>query len=483
MQFKTLVEAVAYWAKETPDKTCLIDAETDSRITYGEFWRQVCMFARRLREGGLDEGARVVVRVGPAIETVVAQFGIYLAGGVCCPVEKHMKPQKVMEMLEYYDSALLISSERLDFRDGYIALSDVRNSENDGCAAYALPDAQAMCDIIFTTGTTGKAKGVMLDYSSNHLFAKAWQKTFDISNTDVLMWANPLERVPGIGTYGAAFLSGGTAVHYSGIVFADFFSAIALYEVRAVFMASSQLSILIENASELFESIAGQLRLLVVYGSFVSDKIRSKATELLPTTDIYVHYGATESSIISYYKLECGVEKTNCVGKPFQYTKVYASENCDKNIGIQVESECMMLGYWKAPDLTEKAMQNGRLNMADAGYIGADGLLYLVGRKDDIIDSGGYKIAPYEIEDAAMRLEGIVECACVPAEHKILGHIPALYVVVKNGADISVKQIARHLANRLETYKIPRVIKIMDELPKVGGKIDRKALSAMSDIG
>ncbi len=218
LHFSSLVEAVAYWAEQTPDKVCLIEAETDRKLTYGEFWRRIRIFARRLSEYGLCKGDRVVVRVGPLLETFVAQFGIYLAGGVYCPVEKHMKELKMLEMLDYYDSTLLISSERVEFAGQYIEIGSVLD-DGEPLENYTFPNPEDMCAIVFTTGTTGKAKGVMIPFKNPAIYGDVQSKLFSTHKNDSWLWSSSLDRAGGIRAFSMSIESGGCSIHLSDIVF------------------------------------------------------------------------------------------------------------------------------------------------------------------------------------------------------------------------------------------------------------------------
>jgi acyl-coenzyme A synthetase/AMP-(fatty) acid ligase len=114
----------------------------------------------------------------------------------------------------------------------------------------------------------------------------------------------------------------------------------------------------------------------------------------------------------------------------------------------------------------------------DMGYVGTNGHFYVTGRKDDIIISGAKKIAPYEIENIALEFPEVRDCACVPVSNKLLGHAPVLFVVREHESSFNAKTIHDKLAERIEPFKLPRSILLIEELPKIKNmnKIDRKAL-------
>lgn len=142
---------------------------------------------------------------------------------------------------------------------------------------------------------------------------------------------------------------------------------------------------------------------------------------------------------------------------------------------IAIKSNTVTAGYWREPELTEKTIQNGIIYMSDLGYFDDEGYLYLAGRRDDVINFGGFKVAPTEVEDVALRYPSIAECVCIPYESNIYGLCIKMYVVVKSGYSFEAKEIAEYLKTKLEAYKVPKLIDSIDEIPKTfNGKTDRK---------
>jgi long-chain acyl-CoA synthetase len=137
-----------------------------------------------------------------------------------------------------------------------------------------------------------------------------------------------------------------------------------------------------------------------------------------------------------------------------------------------------MMGYWLDPSLTDSVLSDKRLVMADIGYLGDDGMLYIMGRRDDVINTGGNKVAPYEIEELAMKLPFVRECVCVGVTDKIKGYVPKLYVVTRDNEEYSQKEIYNFLSTHLETYKLPKYIEEVEAIPKTSdfGKPRRNIL-------
>ena len=136
-----------------------------------------------------------------------------------------------------------------------------------------------------------------------------------------------------------------------------------------------------------------------------------------------------------------------------------------------------MSGYINAPELTATVLSNGRIYTNDIGYLGSDGLVYMLGRSGEIINLGGFKINPVEIETAVQRYPGIADCACVPKEDELLGQVPKLFVVMESGQEVDLKDLSVFLRKYLEDYKVPKEIEIISSIPRTfNGKIVRRKL-------
>lgn len=493
MEGASLLEVIAERAQTTPDKPCLIDSETGRSVSYGMFWDHIRAFAARLRQLGLNREDRVVVRVGAPIETFVAQYGVNLAGGVFCPVEKHMKPLKLLELLEYYDSAFLVSSQAVDFPGCWVDLESVCQSGTEDMAQAGgeelpFPRAEELCAIVFTTGTTGKAKGVMGSYGSHLISARMRCQAYGITEKDIYCWVRPLDRESGLRHFGVALAAGATAVHYNGVVFVgSFLKSLRQYGVTTIHIQSFSITMLLRAAPDALREYGGQLRAMTFSSGALPEVYREQLRQLLPSTRLFIQYSSTEVSAIAFYEYSRDPGRENCVGKPFPGVEVELLDedgapmehSSRSRLGnIACHSPTRMLGYWNDPELTAETLQDGWVTMTDMGYRDEDGYLYLMGRRDDVIVSGGHKIAPYELENVAAGMEGVSECVCVPAANDLLGAVPKLFVVMRPGAEFSAKAVYDYLAARLETYKLPRVIRELEALPRIpgSGKINRREL-------
>ena len=140
-----------------------------------------------------------------------------------------------------------------------------------------------------------------------------------------------------------------------------------------------------------------------------------------------------------------------------------------------------MPGYLKEPEITKEVMDDeGTLYTNDLGYMGEDGFVYLLGRKGDVINMGGIKIAPSEIEEVVAQNEMIKECACIPIPDEITGEAPKLFIVINEGFEYDEKSLHRFMLEKLEAIRVPKVVQVIDALPRTfNGKVIKRMLKEM----
>ena len=192
---------------------------------------------------------------------------------------------------------------------------------------------------------------------------------------------------------------------------------------------------------------------------------------ILPNTRLYNTYASTETGIISSYNYNDGKCEVGCLGKPMKHSQIIIT---DKGL-IACKGKTLMTGYVGDPDRTASVLKDGVIYTSDIGTIDEEGMLHLKGREDDVINVGGFKVAPTEVEDAALSYPDVKDCICIPVEHIITGKALKLLVVMKDGKELNRKELALHLKSKLETYKIPLSYSEVEKIERTfNGKINRK---------
>ena len=205
--------------------------------------------------------------------------------------------------------------------------------------------------------------------------------------------------------------------------------------------------------------------------------------KLLPYSRLYNTYQATEIPGGTAYNYNEEDFRANCIGKPVRTMDIaiLTEDGCfTKEAGVEgqicAKSELVMKGYYNEPELTQSVFKDGWFVSSDIGTFDADGYLYYIGRKDDVINLGGYKIAPTELESLALQFGLVQECICIEDSDEYGVPYLKLLVVVEDKSKFDPVALNAFLSDKLEKYKIPRVIEAVDALIKTfNGKPDRKA--------
>ena len=167
-----------------------------------------------------------------------------------------------------------------------------------------------------------------------------------------------------------------------------------------------------------------------------------------------------------------GLPGVGILGRPMPHSGVHIT---DAGL-IACTGDTLMTGYVGEPERTAQVMRDGVLYTSDVGTIDAEGRLHLQGREDDVINVGGYKVAPTEVEDAAMSHPSVVDCLCTSVDHKITGKALKLIVVVSEGHTLDKRALARFLSTRLEPFKVPMLYEQAGSIRRTfNGKPDRKS--------
>jgi len=485
---KSILEAIRNHSFEQPDKLCIADYGI-REYSYGEYWQLIQGFAAYLKKKGLNKGECIVIQAIQSALFTAAEGGIQLAGGISVPVEKDAAEEKIDEIVKTTNAKFLIGTNAVLLNsDIFLNIHDIaeyiQQTKGD-TDKVILPESDDIAEILFTTGTTGDAKGVMISHSNNVAVAENIVYGVKMKPDNIELIPVPINHSYGLRSYYANMLNGSTVILIDGIAFLkNFFEAIDKHRVTSLALVPSAISMILKFSKNYISNYAEQIDYVQSGTAILSEDIKEALCRLLPNSRLYNFYGSTESGrccIIDYSK-EKG--KPFCIGKPAYnaYFRIVDNEgntikSTREKIGhLACFGKMNMVGYWKDPELTSRMNVDGYILTNDLCFI-EDGYIYYVGRQGDIINVGGNKVIPAEVEEAASKVECISDCVCIPAVDKFMGQVPKLLVVVKEGFEFDKQSIYDYLLKNLESFKVPKIIEQIGEIPRMyNGKIDRKAL-------
>jgi len=476
----TIVERIRLHAGNHPDKLAVVFE--NEKITYGELWENARRFAGLIREMGVKAGDRVIVQAAYTNWFVVACYGCHLAGAVFVPIEKISTQATVEDIASRVDAGLILSNHDMDSCPclTYAGLAE----KLQGAAPYegALPTPDMVADMMFTTGTTGAPKGVVLSHRNIMKTALVRVHEVEIKENNVGITLVPLNHVAPMRELYLNGYMGSTFIFLDGITkMKRMFSLMEEYHVTSLYLPPANISILQQLSRDKLHAFADQIDYVYTASAPMQEAQRAFMREMLPHSRLYFSYGSSENGSVCLHRYDLHEKDITCVGKSCVDVdvKVVGDDFAPVAQGqpgtIMIRSDMNMLGYWKRDDLNAEVFHDGYFLSNDIGLFDEEGFLYVKGRKDDVINIGGLKVVPSEIENAVLTIEGIEDCVCFAVPDRLTGQTPKLLITTNEHFQGSLSIVFTELTAKLDRYKIPTVIEIVDSIQRTAnGKVDRK---------
>lgn len=478
---KTIEEQIFDQVQNIPDKVALISGDTE--ITYSQLWDYCLCAAEKLKQVyHLKKGDRVILSTAGNIEFVYTYFGVHIAGGICVPIDPDTN-QTRFEYIEKSTTPVCVMGLLHNVKKETIPFSDVVNGTSK--ATYIVPEQSQVADILFTTGTTGAPKGVALSY--NNLSAAARNINAFIGNTssDVELLALPVSHSFGLGRLRCTLSKGATVVMLG--TFANvkkFFKEMARCQVTMFAMVPASWGFIKKMSGKYIGKFADQLKFIEIGSSFMPVDDKELLMSLLPKTRICMHYGSTEASRSAFMEFHTYKNNLLSIGKasPNVEIKIFTSQGTPAALGeegeVCVKGEHVTCSYWnETPERFASDFYDGYFRTGDCGTMDAEGNIYLKSRIKEMINVGGKKVSPMEVEDILNTIPGIKESACIgiPDPGIVLGEVVKAFIVADD--NLSDEDIMQQLRPQLEVYKLPVEIERINVIPKTtSGKIQRLSL-------
>ena len=429
-----------------PDKVAVVCGDTS--LTYAQLWQEV---ARRAQDFHPHEV--VCFRSSQDIDFLVTYMAVHLAGGVAAPLE-HGMPDTLFERIS----------------------SAVAHS-------FTLHSSLPIADILYTTGTTGQSKGVMISHRALIADAENLIAGQGFSHDLVFIINGPLNHIGSLSKIWPCIILGATILIIEGMKDLNaFFRALDTPPSSfllppssklkfATFFVPATIRMILQFAPDRLASYAHKLDFIESGAAPLPQTDMKRLCELLPHTRLYNTYASTETGIIATYNYNDGRCMANCLGRPMPHSKILIT--LDGLIACQ--GDTLMSGYVGDPELTATVLRDDTVFTSDVGILDEEGMLHLSGRASDVINVGGFKVSPIEVEEAAMASPMVSDCICISASHPVTGRALKLLVVTPPGQKLDKRTLARYLADRLEPYKVPMLYEQVDTIARTyNGKLDRK---------
>lgn len=502
-------QAAALWFKEQ----CL---------TYAQLDAQVDKVANGLTAQGLGAGERVAVYLPKQPETVTALFGASRAGGCFVPVNPLLKPRQVAYILADCNVRILVTSaqrlnviaealaecpdlETVVLVDGVAGDTEFTGATVIGfdslCAATtSTPHSRIdtdMAAILYTSGSTGHPKGVMLSHRNMVAGARSVATYLENSPEDRILAVLPLSFDAGLSQLTTAFSVGASAVLMDYLLPRDVIRAVVKYDITgmgAVPPLWNQLATL-----EWPEQAVSTLRYITNTGGAMPVPTTRALRNALPDTRVFLMYGLTEAFRSTFLPPEEVDRRPESMGKAIPNAEILVVDEHGKVCGPGQPGELVhrgalvAMGYWNDPEKTalrfrpapgqppEAPLPEMAVWSGDQVVRDEDGFLYFVSRKDEMIKTSGYRVSPTEVEEVAYSVPGVAGAVALGLAHATLGQAIALVIAHSDG-DSDPEALREETLNAcrrdLPNFMVPSLVIVRDSMPhNPNGKIDRNALA------
>lgn len=511
----TLADLLSTQAQRYNSKTFLIRPEHEREISYADFFATVNRAAHALRSLGIGRGDKVAILTSNQPEFLFAFFGAISLGAVAAPVNNLLKPAEIEYILSHAEAkALIVASRFLHLVQPVLGnLPDLRSivqidgDEEGGPfsglrrlleqqpaappAAEIAPDDEAV--LLYTSGTTGKPKGVLLthrNFIANARDITAWHRLGPSDRTLCLL---PLFHVNAeVLSTTVPLFSGGSVVLPERFSAGHFWPLVARYRPNWFSAAPTVLTILLNTPRDRETLDVSPLHFCLCGTAPLPVELHKRFEEAFGVM-VLEGYGLTETTCRSTFNphppagaailgRSDGYRKLGSVGLPIgNEVKVFDDRDVEVPAGVVgevvVRGENVMKGYFRDPAATAEALSSGWLHTGDVGRKDEDGYLYITDRKKDMIIRGGENIYPREVDEVLYQHPGVHFAAAVGVPDDKYGEDVAAFIVPKEGEGVSEQEILDFCRARLADYKCPKSVRFVDDIPKgPTGKLLRRKL-------
>ncbi|MBJ6766051.1 AMP-binding protein [Myxococcaceae bacterium JPH2] len=506
MSFGTLDDVLFRTRARAPEQPAIQSG--NRQVTYREFAEAVGAFATGLHRAGVQRGDRVAIALPNGIDAAVAIYGTLRAGAAFVPLNPSIKADKLAAILANCSAAMLVCAPALldmarqarervpglritcasdDVPSGVAPFSALLSAPAEGEGPAHEEDLAA---IIYTSGSTGTPKGVTLTHR-NMVFAATSISTYlEMTAADRVLSVLPLSFDYGLYQLLLCVHVGATLLLEPGVGYPGrLISMLAEHQVTGLPGVPTLFRLLL-SLPGLGERSWPSLRYVTNTGAALARDTIQMLRKTFPSASVYSMYGLTECKRVSYLPPAEIDRHPDSVGIAIPGTEVWVEDDAGRPVGpgeigqLMVRGPHVMQGYWNDPTGTAERLREGRwpwertLATGDLFRRDEDGLLYFVGRRDDLIKSRGERISPREVENVLLSAPGVFEAAVIGVPHELLGQAVCAHVAPRPGVELDIRELDRFCKARLEEHHAPHRFVIHAQLPTTpNGKIDKRALA------
>src|SRR4051812_2328587 len=493
---------LAHHASRTPDKAMTVFR--GESITYGEMADRVAALAGGLADRGVGRGQVVGLLSYNCTEFLETVFAANYLGAVAMPINWRLAAPEVRYILEHSEARALVCDEPLvdvaneatkgiersllracvsqPVPDGWTPLADLHTGATTPEAASA--GADDVHRLMYTSGTTGRPKGVMLTHANLAWKNMAHVIEFGFTSADLGLACGPLYHVGALDlTTTSLIAAGATVIIHSAFDAAEVVKELERSRVSTVWLAPAMVNAIMA-LPDIEQRDLSSVRLVINGGEKMPIPLIERIQRVFSSAWFADAYGLTETvSGDTFLDRDSIISKLGSVGRPCLYLELDIWDEHGKSLPPGERGEIVMRGpkvfkgYWRDSDATANAFAGGWFHTGDIGVRDDDGYLFIVDRLKDMIVSGGENIAGSEVERVLYEHESVLEAAVVGRPDERWGEVPVAFVVLSAPEASTPEELVEHCGRQLAKFKVPKQVVLVDALPRnPSGKVLKREL-------
>jgi long-chain acyl-CoA synthetase len=487
---RPLIESLLAHADAAPERIAFSGGDSD--VTYGAFAKMIAAAAARITDTISQRGERVVLCGSNSPQLAAAYFAIHAAGGVAVLLDAATPAETFRWIVEDAEPRLILCAAGFQ---GAAQTGNLAGVHVEDLAAFTSADASrphisprvaldADADLIYTTGTTGRRKGVLLSHENIAQAAVNIHSFIGTTADDREVMPLPLSHSFGLGRLRVMAHVGHCLLLVAGMRNpAAVLKLLLDSKATGLALVPAGFDLILRMTRDRLGDARPHLRYVEIGSAAMPLTTREKLMELLPDTRLCHHYGLTEASRAAFLEYHADRNHLGSIGRPSPNVEMAVRDDQGRDVPdgevgqIVVCGRMVMRRYWKQPELTDSVLHDGWFSSGDFGRRDVNGYYHLTGRQANVVNVGGRKVNPEEVEEALNAHPAVVESACTgaPDPDGIVGECLKAFVVLRS--DARVEQLIEFLRGRLEEYKIPRLWQRVDRIARTeSGKIQRRML-------
>lgn len=454
------------------------DAES---LTYAQLWSAVTAARDRLAAAGVAAGDKVVVALSNTPAFPVAVMALSDLGAVSIPLNPSLAEKERARILAIAQPSFVIGFQghQRVVTGGYLTKAGAHPAEPEA-------ELDGISTIVFTSGTTGAPKGVLLTAEALLANAASVIEYLQLTEEDRTLIFLPLFYSYPMSQLLTAWMTGGAVVLMKNLMYpAQAIKLIDRYGVTGLGGVPTSLSLLSNQSAR----PARRLRYVMSAGGPLSPSLVKKLDEVFPGAAVFNNYGCTEigprATAVNYMEHP---DRIGSIGRAIanvelrlirpDFTEAEAGETAE----IVLNGPSLMKGYYRDPETTAARMSRWGFHTGDYAYADEDGFLFFQGRHDDVFKCGGEKVSAREIEDVILEHHGVLEAAVVAQADPVMGHVAVAYVVRVEDGGPSEADLQMFCRRKLSIHKVPRFVHFLDKLERsANGKIQKYRLRELAE--